>query len=737
MRKTLCSTLALVVLSLSSPAVETQTWEHSTKDDFEKGTLEKLSLRSDGRLLLAPAVKELMDPSVAVIWALAEDSAGNLYAGGGGPGATSTKLYKISPAGSTERLAELEGLGIQAVAIDKGDRVYAATSPDGKVYRVTAGKEPEVFYDPGAKYIWSMAFNSRGELFVATGNEGDIHRVSAGGEGRVFFQTEETNVRSLTIDGDDNVIVGTDPGGLIMRISPAGEGFVLHQANKAEVTAVAVSREGNIYAAAVGDKKPSISVPRSVAPVTPAAPHSATAARASPTASSTSQQQTAPTTAIPQIRAKLTGGSEVYRIEPDGHPRLIWSDKEQIVYALTIDTGGRPILGTGNEGKILRLDNDQCFTRLLKLAPSQITAVHAGTNGRLYAATGNIGKVFAIGPELEPEGHLESEVLDADYFSYWGQLRYRGDPGGGTIALSARSGNLDRPQQNWSKWFDVALSGSGGRIEAPPARFLQYKIVLKAGGSGAAPIAKSVEAAYLNKNVAPVIRKIAATPPNYRFLPQTLTMTKSSNITLPSLNGSNRTSRAKPVSVSSHQTMQKAKGFIGARWLAEDDNDDDLTYKLEIRGVNETEWKLLKDELDSPNLSWDSTAYPDGEYQVRVTVSDKPGNPPGQALTAVLEGESFLIDNTPPEIDGLSASVDGNRLRAAWQVADENTTIKKTEYSLDGGDWLVVEPATRLSDSKKLDYSLTVDGTEQGEHTLAVRATDAFDNQSVAKVVVR
>ena len=36
----------------------------------------------------------------------------------------------------TTTLAELEGLQVQAVAVDSGDRIYAATSPDGRVYRV-------------------------------------------------------------------------------------------------------------------------------------------------------------------------------------------------------------------------------------------------------------------------------------------------------------------------------------------------------------------------------------------------------------------------------------------------------------------------------------------------------------------------------------------------------------------------------------------------------------------------
>ena len=121
-------------------AVETQVWEHSEAADFEKGTLHKLSLSSEGRLTPAPVVREIYDPSVSFLWAIARDSKGNVYAGGGGVGSSKAKLIVVNPAGQAKTLAELDGMAIQAIAIDKQDRVYAATSPDGKVYRVDAGR---------------------------------------------------------------------------------------------------------------------------------------------------------------------------------------------------------------------------------------------------------------------------------------------------------------------------------------------------------------------------------------------------------------------------------------------------------------------------------------------------------------------------------------------------------------------------------------------------------------------
>src|ERR1035437_3033254 len=235
----------LILLLAASSAVsagQTRTWTQGEAADFEKGILKNLSLRSDGRLTLAPLSREVFDTSSSYLWALTQDSKGNLYAGGG----TSAKLYRIPPDGKGKILADLDALEIHAIAVDSRDRVYAATSRDGK---------PEVYYDPKAKYIWALAFDSAGNLFAATGDRGELHRVTPDGKATVFFKTEETHVRSLAIDTKGNLILGTEPGGLVLRVTPAGEGFVLYQMPKREVTAVAQAPDGAIYAAAVGNRQ--------------------------------------------------------------------------------------------------------------------------------------------------------------------------------------------------------------------------------------------------------------------------------------------------------------------------------------------------------------------------------------------------------------------------------------------------------------------------------------------------
>jgi sugar lactone lactonase YvrE len=730
--------LLLALIALPAFAVETKSWIQNEQSDFDKGTLTKLSLRSDGRLSLAPVFRKVLDSSTPYLWALAEDSKGNLYTGGGGPSASSAKVFAIDPSGKSRTLAEVPGMEVHSIAVNRRDEVFVSTAPDGKVYRIANGK-PELFYDPKAKYIWAIAFNSKGDLFVATGDQGEIHRVTPDGKGSVFFRTEETHARSMAIDSADNLIVGTEPGGLIIRVSPAGEGFVLYQAAKREVTAVAVAKDGTIYATAIGNKSGSGSgtgtstVPLSIPPIPPAQVSGGGRGGAAAALNAALSGNTAtPISAPPPI----SGGSELYRIDRDNYPKKIWSATQDIAYAIGFDPAGRPVVGTGNKGKLYRIDSDTISTLLMTAQPTQITNLLNSREGKLYAACGNIGEVDQIGPGLEREGTFESEPFDVGSFSYWGRLTYKGEGEGGKVRFDTRSGNLDRPQKNWSPWAPVNTA-NGSRVTSPSARFLQYRTTLDASADGRSPEVTQVEIAYMSKNVPPAVDDIEITPANYRFpAPTTPISSSTQTLTLPAMGQRKRTTASVSLDLSS-QTMNYAKGYTGARWTATDPNSDDLIYKIEIRGVNETEWKLLKDKVKERYITWDSTAYPDGWYVVRITASDSPSNPPGEALSNHLDSEPFLIDNTPPQITNLTGTRSGNGVNVRWRAKDALSNLDEAQYSVDGKDWTVVEPTTHLTDSPEHEYVLTIADAGPGEHTIAVRVDDEFDNQSVEKVVVK
>ncbi len=736
---------AALVVAAATPlclAVDTHVWQQNEQGEFERGTAKNISIRSDGRLTLAPAFKELLDASVPYLWTVAQDSKGTLYCAGGAPTGATTKVFAVAPDGKSKTFAELNGLEIHVLTVDSKDRLYAAVLPDAKIYRIDPAGKSELFFDTKQKYVWAMAFDAAGNLFVATGDQGMIYKVTPDGKGTEFFRTEETHARSMIVDHAGNLIVGTEPSGLVLRISPQGKSFVLFQTAKKEVTAVA-ERDGVIYAASVGQKTAGPAPgPPAAAPAAPAAPGvGALRVPAAPAG----EHGAAPVTPVNLAFGSnaLSGGSEFYRIEATGFAEKIWSSTSDIIYAIGFDPAGRPLLGTGNKGVIYRVDSDLMSTQLLTAGPTQVTDFASGRNGTVYAVTGNVGKLYSIGPGYEQSGTLESDVLDAGSFTYWGKAHLKDELHGGTVGLETRSGNLSRPQKNWSEWEKAAVSASGGQVESPAARFLQYRLTLSGGGQNETPTVSDVEVAYQQKNVAPRVRQIEVGPTNYRLSGGLNLLERSvqpsgspSSLTLPPV-GQKRGNAPAPMELgSAGVTLQYAKGYITARWSATDENGDPLIYKVEICGKGDPSWHLLKDKLTEKQWSWDGSAFPDGEYTLRVTASDAPGNTPADALTASLESDPFTIDNTPPEILNSKVTKDGANNVISFTAKDALSWVDKAEYSVDGGDWILLDPVNRVTDSQTLDFKLTLPAGNGTERVVAVRVFDDDDNVVVTRYLV-
>jgi WD40 repeat protein len=727
--------VALGLVAFACFAVETRVWQHSEQADFSRGTAEHISLSSDGRLTLAPSFRELFDGGVPYLWSVVRDSKGTVYCAGGAPTGATTRVFSVSPSGKSKTFAELTGLEVHVLALDSKDRLYAAVLPDAKIYRIDASGKSEMFFDTQQKYVWAMAFDKAGNLFVATGDSGIIYKVTPDGKGAVFYRTDESHARSMIIDAAGNLIVGTEPSGLVLRITPKGEGFVLFQTAKREVTAVA-EHDGVYYAASVGQRVSQAPSPVQNTPSQQPTPTPATLPQHSGITVVPSAQQP-PAALPPPLAAASGGGSEFYRIEANGYAQRLWASATEIVYAISFDSHGHPLLATGNKGVIYRVDSSILSTELLTAAPTQVTGFASGPDGIMYAVTGNLGKLYAIGPDYAQTGTLESDVLDANGFNTWGKAHVKTESHGGSIQLETRSGNLSRPQKDWSEWKRVDLNPNGGQVASPPARFLQYRLTLNRGPHDETPEVSSVEIAYQEKNVAPLVHAIEVESPNYRLSSgmvlerQTLPSGSPATLVLPPI-GQKRTQLPSTLDGSAGVTLQYAKGFMTARWNATDENGDALIYQVEIRGKGERNWRLLRDKLTEKQFSWDTTAFPDGEYRLRVTASDAPSNTAEGALSASLEGDPFVIDNTPPEI--LNSKTNGNVI--TFTAKDALSWIDKAEYSVDGADWKLLEPVNGVTDSQVLDYRLTLPTTSAAERVVAVRVFDEADNVVVVRFLV-
>ena len=785
MRKIVLSFLFLLLSSLLF-AEGTRTWFQSRYEDFEKGTARGVAIRSDGVLELSPALKQLTSTPSTYLWGVVSDRDGNAYIAAGAP----ARVYKVTPTGETSVIFQPQELQVQALLMSRdGSTLYAATSPDGKVYKIvrngTAGaaapkrKEEQqkvattesnetkattvdpsysssVFFDPDTKYIWNLVEDADGRVYIATGDHGEIYRVDKTGNGSVFFKSDEAHIRVMALDPKGNLIAGSDGSGLVYRIAPNGDAFVLYSAPKKEITALAIDKDGNIYAAGAIEKRGGSSGGFTVPLVGASSP-----VPSSPSLSITGGAPTSapaappPIIAAPTIAFTATGGSEIYRIAPDGSPKRIWQSREELVYALAFDQRGRLIAGTGNKGRLFVIGQDD-FVDLGKVSANQVTGLAIAPNGSIYIATSNLAKLFVLGGSADADGTFESDVFDAKVFSRWGRAAVRGT---GSFDLYARSGNVDNPDRNWSEWKKVDLSRELP-LDVPPARFVQWRAMLHPGTPAAT--LDSVLVNYLPKNVAPEVEEVYVQP-GAKFSPA------------PRIGGDNTpitvgppTAGGVPVHYEAPATATRDKDYVAVRWIAHDENDDDLVYSVYYRGDTENRWKLLKDDLNDKTYSFESALLPDGGYTIMVVASDAPSHTPEDALSDSKESARFEIDSTPPQVTNIAGAVENDTIHITFRAVDGFSPIRRAEYSVDAGDWHVVEPVGQISDYRVENYDFTVPlptsdttttvepkstdnpvPTRKGkavksaqaqpgeEHVVVIRVYDRFENMGSAKTVIR
>ena len=759
----LCLINLLCLLYLpSSFAEHTRRWRQSAYDEFLKGTAHGVAVRSDGRLELAPKFSLLADADASYLWSIRIDPKGTLYAAGGSP----AKVFRFDSPGKPTVVFDSTDLSAQAMAFDSRGVLFVGTSPDGKVYRVSASGEKSVFFDPKTKYIWDLSFSPDGTLYVATGDKGQVFAVAPDGKGELFYSSDEAHIRVLAFDSNGNLVAGTEPSGRILRMSRSSsktsardskdsaaakaEGFVLYETSRREITSLIAAPDGTIYVSAIGEKQRTGQAPTTVI----STPQGTTTFTTGPVVNPGQAQPQQPFVPFPPIVS-----TSIYRISNEGAPEELWTSREDVVYSLGLASDGRLLAGTGNNGALLAIDGHGVFAHLAKSGSAQITGIARNSSGKVFLCTANPGKVYSVGPEYEAEGTFESRSFDAQLFSHWGRIEWWSPPSSGAAKSSTpsndprleffvRSGNTEDPGREWSRWFGP-YTKSGSAMEAPPARFVQWKAVIHDGRPGDG--IDWVSLAYLPRNVAPVIDGIALQETGVRAQSQAgISSGQPAPVTLkmppsPNVSGVVVTQSSTPPRFEQPPQGIMQKGYQSVVWTAHDDNDDELRYSVYFRGENEREWKLLKDNLEQKFYSWDTTALPDGAYYLKIVASDAPSNPPALALKAERESERFEVDNTPPVIEPVMASlampyIDNPRknfssrgVTVSFTVRDDTSSIERAQYSIDGGEWILIAPTGGISDALVEEYRLVLPPLAPGEHTVAVRAYDRFENVGSAK----
>ena len=725
--------LAIVPLRASTPKFFTAT----TQADFLKGDVENLSIDNHGDLTLGLATDLIYETETPFLWSLLALPDGTLFAGSGNDG----KVFKIDPQGKGSTFFDSAELEVHALAAALGGGIYVGTSPDGKIYKLDRNGKSSTFFSSDDKYIWALATDARGNLYAGTGDKGIVYKITSDGKGSVFYKAPASHAMALTFDSNGNLIVGTGTPGKVLRVDAEGKAFMLLDSPFQEIRSLRFDSKGMLFVAAIsGRGSSSSSGADNTSTVTSSEAVRAPVASVSAEITSISIVDVGGNTAgagsTREDRRSPKGA--VYRITPDGIWDEVWESRDDSPYDLAFDQGGALVIGTGNKGKIYRLDGEPLEATLLaRAAAQQVTALYKDARGRLYYATANPGKLFRLSSDRATRGTYESDARDAQMIATWGALSWRGTtPAGTSIEISTRSGNTETPDDTWSAWSPATKKPEGTTIGNPKARYIQWRAVLS-GSKTESPILTSVTVAYLQRNLRPTVRSITIHPPGIVFQ-------KPFSTGEPDLAGfeDQWTPERRLAQAAAQQGTGGAsqlgrrsyqKGLQTIVWKADDDNDDELAYDILYRREGETTWKTLRRGMSESILVWDTTTVPNGTYFVKVVASDSPSNPLATALAGELESSAFEVDNTPPVISVTSVRVDRGQTRISFDVKDDHSPVQRVEFSSDGQRWRGIFPVDGIADSREEHFELPIAG-ELGDKGLTLRASDTMNNIATAHV---
>jgi hypothetical protein len=741
-RKRSIGVLAVVLAALLVAAPHASSpkfFQVATESDFLKGDLDGLSIDSRGQLSIGAANDLIYETAAPFLWAMVPGSDGSLFIGTGNEG----KVFRIDGDGKGTMFFDSTELEAHALAAAPDGGLYVGTSPDGKIYKVDRRGQPTTFFEPGEKYIWALASDSRGQLYAATGDKGIVYKIGADGKGAKFYQAQSTNVTSLAIDRSGALLVGTEAPGRVLRVDAQGKAFLLLDTPFQEIRSLRFDDKGVLYVAAINGRTGTAAAPRAddrdnVTP-RPAEPSPNPVPSVSAEITSIAvvdSSSSGASTGTPREDRRTPKGA-VYRIATDGLWDKLWESREDSPYDVVFDVQGKVVIGTGNRGKLYRLDGDPLQPTLITTAGGQqVTSLHRDSKGRIYYATANPGKLYRLSADRAAKGTYESETRDAGMVASWGAISWHGTtPAGSRIEVSTRSGNTDAPNDTWSPWSSPYSTAEGSQITSPKARYLQWRAVLT---GSATPVLTSVTAAYLQRNLRPEVQSITIHPPGIVFQKPYSTgdpdlagfedqTTPERKLTMAAMS---------PQTTSSSPSLGRRtyqKGLQTLIWRATDENDDDLAFDVLYRREGETTWKPLRRQVTDPILVWDTTTVPNGRYFVRIVASDSPSNAIGTALVGEMDSAAFDIDNTPPQVTVQNAQFANGKTTISFEVKDDNSPIQRVECSQDGTHWRAVFPTDGIADSRSERYQVMFDG-DLAPRGLSIRASDTMNNVATTHV---
>lgn len=259
-----------LLASTQALAVGTRRFSLEKAADFKGGDLKGVAVDSAGHVRAGFNLGATPVSPGSAIWAALPLRDGSVLLGTGNEG----KLLKLA-GGTVSVLAETKALVVTSLAEAWGGSVVIGTLPDGKVMKWDHGKLTDLATLKGTEHVWQVAYDEKKKaLFAATGPEGKLYRISETGDAQVYFDAPEQHLMSVAIAPDGTVYAGASDKAKLYKITGPGKASVLFDFERTEVRSIAINKRGEVFAIANEIKAGNV-VPSRRSEGTPAAPSNA------------------------------------------------------------------------------------------------------------------------------------------------------------------------------------------------------------------------------------------------------------------------------------------------------------------------------------------------------------------------------------------------------------------------------------------------------------------------------
>lgn len=697
--RTLAIGLAALLAGLpgAAGAGGTRTFRVGDFDDFDAGEAEGAAIEGSGKVTvgLLPARGDVKAAaSVFTCLADGKDRAAGFVGTADAAAIQRVKLGgKADAAPQVDKLAELPGAVVSAIAQLPGGDLLAATLPGGKIHRVDAKGKVSEFASLQVEQIWAIVPHE-GRLLVGTGPKGELFSLDLQGKDpKVVLDSDEKDILSVLTVGKE-VLVGTSPGAKLLQVTKATDGELLHDFAGDEVRALALV-EGGLVAAVNDFSDRGLS---SVQALTKTLNRTSLIGQA-PEGNLDATSGGAPSSSADLFFVALGPGRDLARAAEATWETWLHRDKQYFTALLAASGGKAPevLVASSQQGKVYRVRGRRDVATVADFEERQATALCRLGDGAVLAGAGDGAAVYRLAAAPAQKARYRTKVFDAKQPSSFGAVYLRG---GGELALRARVGPGDDPDKRWSEWKPVALKREGdaltGALALPLRRFVELEVSLAPGSE-----LRDLQLFYAPENLAPLVSGVDVARPDFDL-----------------------------------DDDDEPDPKLTIKWKAEARDDDDLVYEIRVRpeGGDEKQWISLSgaEPVTKKEYKWDLGSVPDGVYEAQVIASDEPSNGIARAARDEASSAPFVIDHKRPALEGVK--VNGRSI--VGTAVDDGGYIHDVAFSVDGGPFRAASASDGLFDTGREGFQLVLpEPLAPGKHRVVLRARDSFGNLGSLAVI--